>query len=158
MTTLVSYAVVNNFPNYRIYSDGRCENIKSGRFLKAQYNKRLNRYHYSLSNKVETKTIKRYRLVAMNLIPNPNNLREVDHRDGDSTHDDISNLRWVTSSDNMHNLNETADTGVRFIKSSGKWRANIIVNYKFIHLGYFHTKLEAQVARAKAKLIYHKIV
>jgi hypothetical protein len=154
----LQYAVVNGFPNYWIFSNGTCQNIKSGRFLKPYLDKRLNRYHYVLSNKGETKTIRRYRLVAMNLLPNPQNLPEVDHIDGKSTNDDISNLRWVTSSDNMHNLKETTDTGVSYIKRDCIWRAQICVNNKQINLGSFKTKLEAQEARAKGKIKYHTIV
>lgn len=44
-----------------------------------------------------------HRLVAETFIENPNNLPEVDHVNGDRADNRVSNLRWVTRSDN--NLN-----------------------------------------------------
>lgn len=41
------------------------------------------------------------RLVALTFIPNPNNLPEVDHADGRPFNNHVTNLRWVTSSDNQ---------------------------------------------------------
>ena len=41
-----------------------------------------------------------HRLVAEHFIPNENNLREVNHIDGNKHNNDISNLEWVSSSRN----------------------------------------------------------
>lgn len=42
-----------------------------------------------------------HRVVAETFIPNPLNLPEVDHIDGDKSNNCVSNLRWVTRSENM---------------------------------------------------------
>ena len=43
-----------------------------------------------------------HRLVARTFIPNPDNLPQVDHIDGVKTHNDVSNLRWMTNRQNAH--------------------------------------------------------
>lgn len=44
-----------------------------------------------------------HRLVAMTFIPNPKNLPQVDHIDGNRYNNHVSNLRWVTAMENHHN-------------------------------------------------------
>lgn len=42
-----------------------------------------------------------HRLVAMAFIPNPNNLPEVNHKNGDKSDNRSDNLEWVTGKDNV---------------------------------------------------------
>ena len=42
-----------------------------------------------------------HRLVARAFIPNPNNLKEVNHIDGNKQNNDVSNLEWCDRSDNL---------------------------------------------------------
>ncbi len=46
-------------------------------------------------------TFKIHRLVAMHFLPNPHNLPQVDHIDGDKSNNDVSNLEWVTNEENQ---------------------------------------------------------
>lgn len=43
-----------------------------------------------------------HRLVAWTFLPNPMNLREVNHIDGNPQNNNLSNLEWVTSSENKY--------------------------------------------------------
>lgn len=47
-----------------------------------------------------------HRLVAQAFVPNPNNLKEVNHIDGNRLNNCADNLEWVTSRQNMsHSVN-----------------------------------------------------
>ena len=63
----------------------------------------------SLNQKIHDK----HALIAKQFIPNPNNLPCIDHINRDKTDYHLSNLRWVSSSDN--NKNKTSHKGVDYI-------------------------------------------
>lgn len=54
---------------------------------------------FRINGKVVSKLV--HRLVAETFIPNPNNLPQVNHKDGDRTNNNASNLEWVTASYNI---------------------------------------------------------
>lgn len=47
------------------------------------------------------KVISIHRLVATAFIPNPNNLPQVNHKDGNPQNNDVSNLEWCTNQYNV---------------------------------------------------------
>jgi hypothetical protein len=56
-----------------------------------------------LSKNGKQKTITIHQLVAREWIPNPENKRCVDHRDGDPTNNHHENLRYATHTENSRN-------------------------------------------------------
>lgn len=79
---------------------------------------------------------------------------EIDHKDRNRSNNAIDNLRPATRSQQIQNRDFTAyntsgAVGVYQVKS-GRWRARICKERKYIHLGYFDTREEASAAHDKA--------
>lgn len=64
-----------------------------------------------LSKNNEVKKYLVHRLVAETLIPNPNNLPQVNHIDGNCLNNSVDNLEWVSPSENMHKAYMTSNLG-----------------------------------------------
>jgi hypothetical protein len=84
---------------------------------------------------------------------------ETDHKDGNALNNQRSNLRICTHSQNCHNRKKRADNtsgykGV-FTTKGKKWRAQIRVNGKSIHIDVFSTREEAAHAYDEAAKKYH---
>lgn len=116
-------------------------------------------YIITLSKNGDRKTFKIHRLIAIHFIDNPENKQFVDHIDIDKTNNSISNLRWVTRSENGFNtgINRTNTSGIKgvsFDKKTKKWRVRIKLNQKSKHLGLYETLEEATLVRQEAALKY----
>jgi|WetSurMetagenome_2_1015567.scaffolds.fasta_scaffold45770_2 hypothetical protein len=79
----------------------------------------------------------------------------IDHRDTNPENNAIKNLRPCTQSQNLGNIgiskhNTSGYKGVHLHKLTGKWRAAIIHQNKYIHLGLFVKIEDAAAAYAKA--------
>lgn len=79
---------------------------------------------------------------------------EVDHRNCTKTDNRWKNLRAASTGQNQHNKMRQSNSttrvkGVHFRKDRQKWHAQITVDWKKVHVGYFATKEEAAAARAK---------
>lgn len=79
----------------------------------------------------------------------------IDHVDRIKTNNIGYNLISVTKSQNAMNMSNVR--GVSFCKRSNRWIANIMVNYKKIHLGAFKNKDEALNCYKINKDKYHII-
>ena len=58
-------------------------------------------YRCCLSKNGNNKTVKVHRIVAETFIPNPNNLAQVNHIDGNKQNNNVDNLEWCSQSENM---------------------------------------------------------
>lgn len=77
----------NGIPNTKIISGTKC-----GRYERIGLRKNGVRKHFSV-----------HRLVADTFIPNPNNLPQVDHINGNCFDNRVVNLRWATAKENIRN-------------------------------------------------------
>lgn len=77
-----------------------------------------------------------------------------DHIDGDTLNNCSNNLRSVTIQQNL--FNQPRAKGFTKL-GENRYRACIMINKKFKHLGMFKTSTEARMAYLKAKLELHKI-
>jgi len=81
----------------------------------------------------------------------------VDHIDGNPLNNQKSNLRFVTPTQSSQNIHGMADhlKGAVYDKSRDKWKAEIRVNNKRMHIGRFETEQEAHAAYCAAAIKYH---
>lgn len=96
-----------------------------------------------------------HRLVAETFIPNPNGYKEVDHIDHNKQNNHVSNLRWVTHSENMKNKKSKSCKRKPVIQYD--LNNNKIAEYKSVHdaskkLGIHHARLY-EVAEGTRKQI-----
>lgn len=91
---------------YYVTQQGDVVNAK-GNTLTPAVNKKTGYPTVSLwkNNKGSSKTI--HRLVALTYLPNPSNLPEVNHIDGNKLNNRVDNLEWVTSSGNTQHAYDT---------------------------------------------------
>ena len=78
-----------------------------GRTLRPSIHKNLGYPVVSLWKDNVGTTFYVHRLVAQAFIPNPQNLPEVNHKDGIRTNANVANLEWVTSSENSYHASQT---------------------------------------------------
>ena len=132
---------IKDFPNYLIYEDGRVySKFGKGRFLKQCLTNR-GYLLVVLCKDCIRKTMKVHRLVALHHIPNPENKLEVDHIDRDKTNNDISNLRWVTRSENVLNTGVSGAIPFRCVSKTklNKFQTRIHIDGKRKHIGTYDT-------------------
>lgn len=87
---------IENHSNYSISDDGRVRNDKTGRILKPVPTK--NGY---LRVGLDKQLCRIHVLVAKEFIPNPDNLPQVNHIDGNKANNNVCNLEWITPSENI---------------------------------------------------------
>ena len=86
---------------YAINSNGIVTNRKTDRRLKTYYDGKRYPYISVYMGEGKSKKINIHRLVAHLYIPNPENLPQVNHKDGDHTNNTVTNLEWCTVSYNV---------------------------------------------------------
>ena len=157
---LEHWASIDGYLNYQVSWWGRVENTKTGRILKpgaargylfvALCRNGVRKIHYI------------HKLVAREWVPNPEEKKCVDHRDGIRTNNHFENLRYATYAENNQNASKTSKPtssiykGVCFHTRIGKCIANIQLGRKLKHLGYFTSEREAAEAYNAAAVLYFK--
>lgn len=64
-------------------------------------------WRYAVQDGDKVRTLRVHRLVASAYIPNPDDLPEVNHINGDKANNHVSNLEWATRKKNMAHAHQT---------------------------------------------------
>lgn len=97
---------------YELNENGEVRNKITGNYIKGDINN-AGYYRVCLYKKPRKERYFRHRLVAELFIPNPNNLPEVNHINGDKSKNCASNLQWCNRT---HNEREAHRTGIKEYK------------------------------------------
>lgn len=96
--------IVTNGENYAVSTHGNVKNTVTNKVLKPGL-KRTGYYQAALQKNHKAKHYPVHRLVAFAFIDNPENKPFVNHKDGVKSNNHVSNLEWVTPSENnLHAL------------------------------------------------------
>ena len=113
---------------YEISDKGEVRNYKTKKLIVGDKNN-CGYYRVKLYNNNQKKTLYRHRLVAEAFIPNPNNLPEVNHIDGDKSNNYKNNLEW---SSRTHNEREAHRLKIKTYKPfEVKFKDGTIKQYEF---------------------------
>jgi hypothetical protein len=99
-----TWKTVKYAENYEISDQGNIRTKKNNRLLKINYErlKETNtRARPGLTSNGKLKQYYLHRIVAEHFLDNPNNLPEVNHKDGDFYNNKLENLEWISKIDNM---------------------------------------------------------
>lgn len=130
---------------YKIDTDGRI--WRNDVRLKSRISTR-GYWSVTLCKNAKPKNFHIHRLLAINFIPNPNNLPQVNHKDGDRLNNDIENLEWITHKDNIRHYIK------RGRKPTKTWGLLLCKR-----TGIFYESLnQAFIARGNGKRIHHNSV
>ena len=101
-TKLVYPNIPEKLNRFEISNYGRLKNVHSQHIYKPNV---LNSGYYSvrtsLGNRENKIHILIHKAVAYTFLLNPNNLPEVNHKDGNKTNNHVDNLEWCTSHENQ---------------------------------------------------------
>jgi hypothetical protein len=96
---------------------GVIDHTKGYAVVVQQIHKPTGRVYFNCSWRGYRKAVLTNRAVALRFLPNPENLPQVNHIDGNKENNALSNLEWCTASDNEKHAH---DTGLK----SGRGSAN----------------------------------
>lgn len=104
------WKTIFDFPNYEVSNKGNIRSkeyndslghLRSNKKLKKQVNNCGYEYVILSSKEEKHKTLTVHRIVAKTFIPNPEEKEDVNHIDGNKLNNNVNNLEWTTTQENI---------------------------------------------------------
>ncbi|ANY29309.1 putative HNH endonuclease [Bacillus phage PK16] len=108
--------LVKNGDNYEVSNFGNVRNSITKKVLRP-YGDGNGYLRVCLAEKYTKKNHRVHRLVALAFLPNPDNKKVVNHKDGNKHHNNVTNIEWCTHSENTVHALDTGLKGVPVGKS-----------------------------------------
>lgn len=94
--------VSERFPNYGFTEDGRVFNLKFNRELKPYISNTTGYFYVTLQHEDgRRRPTALHRIIAILFVPNPYNLPQVNHKDGNKLNCVVENLEWTNNRGNI---------------------------------------------------------
>ena len=125
---------------YAVDTEGNVYSYRSGRNLKPQ----KQWAGYRLVSLGKNRSFAVHRLVAKAWLKQPSDKHEVNHKNGIKHDNRVSNLEWVTKSENLKHARQTGLNPIRYGEdtSAAKLTNNQVVNIRHLHAsGFTQTRL-----------------
>lgn len=137
---------IETFPDYEICQYGVVRNKKTlnimAVWLRAGYPS------VSLFRDGKQYKLLLHRLLALAFIPNPENKPQINHIDGDKQNNDLSNLEWCTSSENLTHAIQVLNRPIRRGEDHGMAKLSQIqveeIRQKYATGAYYHRELSVE--------------
>lgn len=100
---------ISQTSKYSVNENGDIKNNKTSKLLKQDTYNRYARVKLQVDGSEKTFTV--HRLVAEAFIPNPTMKPFVNHIDGDTLNNNVSNLEWCTQQENIHHSRNITKNG-----------------------------------------------
>jgi len=145
------YDVVGYEGLYQINKNGDVWSCRSNRFLKPYFNN----YGYLIVGLGRKNKCLLHRLLALQFIPNPDNLPFIDHIDQNRTNNTLANLRWASKSTNEQNTTRHKDNTIGFKHidtNKSKYRSGNIGEYWRIRITTENFKCDFRYSKNKYTL------
>lgn len=97
---MIEWKTIEEFPNYEISIDGEVRNKITRKNKKPSVGKR-GYYVFSMVKDGKSYLRTQHIMLAKAFIPNPDNLPQINHIDGNKLNNKIDNLEWCTAQENL---------------------------------------------------------
>jgi hypothetical protein len=144
---------ISGYINYQVSNIGRVRNTATGHIMTNQMSHK-GYYRTRLSKDKHITEYEIHRLVAQEFVPKPNVEHKlvVDHIDRNKLNNQVSNLRYVSYSQNHVNSSKRSRIttskykGVSWDAKSKKWRAKLVKDRQDLYLGAYDNEVDAAKA------------
>lgn len=145
---------IQGFENrYMVSNLGRIKSLKYRHHNKIEILKQENNHGYKrvclFTKNGKRKHFKVHRLVALAFISNPNNYKEINHKDEDRTNNCATNLEWCDHTYNINYGTRTQKTRLKIMKPIIQYDKN----YNYIKKFNSITEAEKEIEGNRANLI-----